>query len=363
MPALFFRDTGYTEAYYASRGLSCPAPLNCTWDEFPTLGLCYKTAALSKADWHTDCQEGDDSGCSYNIRGMTQFEIAEDFVFESKEVLANISNKWFNINNPLLTLVSLKRRKNREGKDRVNNATVTSFYPCVYTASSNVVNGLYTFRLLHSWRNESASVPDNSLTAKLTDIYMTPSQDQLHLAGKPFEPATYRIPGPVADLMRTTLRSTLVVRAGVSSNGSVEAAFAYEGYGNSKLVAFSFLTAAGVWEEIFASLTFGATSYIRGIEENTKYQVGGYQVSDFTIINVRWAWITLPASLFSFTILFLIVTIHTNRFLPAYKNSVLPLFFLSKEYEGRLSKPFTRDEMKEEAKTTKVKPDLIKRDR
>lgn len=358
---MFFKDSSYTEAYYASIGISCPSPFNCTWDEFATLGLCYETAALSEADWQTDCQKGDDSGCSYDIHGITQFKISENFVFESKEVLPTISQQWFNISNPLLTLVSLKRHNYSSVEYNLINITVTSFYPCVYTTSNNVVNGVYSFHLLDSWRNDSATVPDNSITANLPDIYMAPSQDQLHLASQPFEAATYYIPGPVANLVRSTLRATLVVRAGFNSNGSVEATFAYEGYGNSKLVAYSFLTGGGVWEKVFASLVLGATSYMRSTGENNIHRVMGYQVNVFTIINVRWAWITLPASLFSFAILFFIVTVRTNRLLPAYKNSVLPLFFLSRLGEGRLSKPFLRDEMEEEAGLTQLKFDLVRR--
>lgn len=282
LPAVYFKDASYTEAYYASIGLSCPSPSNCTWDEFATLGLCYKTAALSEADWQTDCQERGDSECSYNIRGITEFEIAANFVFESKEVLPSVSQQWFNISNPLLTLVSLKRHNYSSVEYHLINITVTSFYPCVYSTSNNVVNGVYSFHLLNSWRNESAAVPGNSLTANHLDIYMAPSQNQLHLDGQPFEAATYYIPGPVANLMRTTLRATLVVRAGFNSNGSVEAAFAYEGYGNSKLVAYSFLTGGGVWEKVFASLALGATSYMRSTAENTIHRVMGYQVNVFT---------------------------------------------------------------------------------
>ncbi|KAK7718700.1 hypothetical protein SLS64_002660 [Diaporthe eres] len=174
--------------------------------------------------------------------------------------------------------------------------TVTSFYPCVYTAVSNAVNGVYSFQIINAWRNESALVPDNNPVADLPDIYMTPSQSQLHLNDKPFDAATYHIPGPVADLMRTTLRSALVVRAGFNPNGSVEADFAYAGYGNSKLVAFSFLTIGGMWEQIFSSVVLGATSYMRSIRENQDFAVAGYQVMQFTIINVRWEWITLPVT-------------------------------------------------------------------
>lgn len=354
---MFFKDASYTEAYYASIGLSCPSPYNCTWDEFATLGLCYRIAELSEADWDTDCEDDDDDGCSFNIHGITQFEIAPNFVFESKEVSPVISRQWFNISNPLLTLISMKRHNIDTVEYKLFNITVASFYPCVYTTSNNVVNGVYSFHLLDSWRNESATVPDDSLTANLPDIYMTPSL----VADKPFEATTYHIPGRVADLMRTTLRAMLVVRAGYNSNGSVEAAFAYKGYGNSELVAFSFLTVKGVWEKVFSSLVLGATSYMRSTRENEEHRVMGYHVNVFTIINVRWAWITLPASLFSFAILFFIMTTRTNRLLPAYKNSVLPLYFLSKSCEEGLSKPFLRDEMEEEAKSTDAKFDLVRR--
>lgn len=358
---MFFKDASYTEAYYASIGLNCPSPFNCTWDEFATLGLCYRIAELGETHWQTDCQEDDDSGCSYDIHGITQFEITANFIFESKEVSPIISQQWFNISNPLLTLVSLKRHNLDTVEYKLLNITVASFYPCVYTTSNNVVNGVYSFHLLDSWRNESAAVTDNSLAANLPDVYMAPSQDQLHLAGKPFEAATYHIPGRVADLMRTTLRAILVVRAGYNSNGSVEAAFAYKGYGNSELVAFSFLTVKGLWEKVFSSLVLGATSYMRSTGENEEFRVMGYHVNVFTVINVRWAWITLPATLFSFAILFFIVTLRTNRLLPAYKNSILPLFFLSKLREERLSKQFPIDEMEKEASSTNLKFALVKR--
>lgn len=129
---MFFKDASYTEAYYASIGLSCPSLSNCTWDEFATLGLCHKTTALSDVDWQTDCQEEDDTGCSYDIPGITQFEITKNFVFESKEVLPDVSQQWFNISNPFLTLVSLKRHNYTSVECNLINLTVSSFYPCLH---------------------------------------------------------------------------------------------------------------------------------------------------------------------------------------------------------------------------------------
>lgn len=132
LPAVFFRDdASYMEAYYGSIGLSCPSPFNCTWDELPTLGLCYRIAELSEADWQTDCRDSDDSGCSYDIHGITQFEIAANFVFESKEVSPIISQQQFNISNPLLTLVSMKRHNFDTEEYKLLNITIATFYPCV----------------------------------------------------------------------------------------------------------------------------------------------------------------------------------------------------------------------------------------
>lgn len=361
--AVLFREVDYIENFYASRGISCPSPLNCTWDGFATLGLCYQIAELSEADWQTDCQADDGENCVYDIHGATRFDIATGFIFESKEVSANVSRHWFNISNPLLTLASLKRHNNTKVGYKAINITVTSFYPCVYTAVSNAANGVYSFHIIDSWRNESALVPSDNLTARLPDIFMAPSQDQLRLDGKPYEAVTYHIPGPVADLMRTTLRSTLVVRAGFSPNGSTQADFAYAGYGNSKLVASSFLNIAGQWETIFKSVVLGATSYMRSILENREHAVTGYQVAQFTIINVRWEWMVLPVSLFSFTIIFLITTVRANRYLPAYKNSILPLFFLPKLQGNDIPlKPFHKNEMVERARLTVVEIGL-RRDR
>lgn len=229
----------------------------------------------------------------------------------------------------------------------------------MYTAVSNAINGVYSFHIIDSWRNESALVPSNNLTARLPDIFITPNQDQLRLGGKLYETVTYQIPGPVADLMRTTLRSTLVVRAGFSSNGSTQADFTYAGYGNSKLVASSFLNVAGQWETIFKGVVLGATSYMRSILENREHAVTGYQVAQFTIINVRWEWMVLPVSLFTFTIIFLITTVRANRYLPAYKNSILPLFFLPKLQEKDIpSKPVHKHEIVEKAKSIVVEIEL-----
>lgn len=361
MPAVFFRESCYTKEYYASRNLICPSPFNCTWDEFPTLGLCYRIAELSETDWETNCQPSDDSECSYNIRGITQFEITPSFNFESKEVSPIISQQWLNISRPLLTLITMKRHNLDTVEYRLLNITIASFYPCVYTASANVTNGVYTFRFLHSWRNESALMPSNSITANLPDVFMTPTQDELQLDGTPFGTATYHIPGPVADLMRTTLRSILVVRAGFSSNGSIEAVYAYKGNGNSDLGAESFLTTGALWEKIFRSVVISASSYMRGTGENKEHLVMGYQVTQFTMINVRWEWLTLPAGLFILTIVFFIITERTNRRLPAYKNSVLPLFFLSKSQEEQtLLKTFAKHELEEKARSTPVKFELVR---
>lgn len=80
IPAVFYRESCHTKVY-ASAFNTCPSASNCTWDEFATLGLCYRIAELSEAAWQTDCEAGDDSGCSYDIRGITQFEIEANFVF------------------------------------------------------------------------------------------------------------------------------------------------------------------------------------------------------------------------------------------------------------------------------------------
>lgn len=360
MPAVLWRESCYTKEYYASRNLVCPSPFNCTWDAFPTLGLCYRIAELNEADWETNCQATDASACSYNIHGITQFEIATNFAFESKEVPPSVSQQWFNISNPMLTLISMKRHNLDTVEYRLVNITVASFYPCVYTTSANVTNGIYTFRFLDSWRNKSAAMPNDNLTAKLPDIFMTPTQNQLELVRTPFETTTYHIPGPVADLMRTTLRSTLVVRAGFNSDGSIEAVFAYKGHGNSKLGAESFLTTGALWEKIFRSVVISASSYMKGTGENKEHLVMGYQVTQFTMINVRWEWLILPAGLFTLTILFFITTTRTNWRLPAYKNSVLPLFFLSKLQEETLLKTSAKHEMEKRARSTSVKFELIR---
>lgn len=283
---MFFKDASYTEAYYASIGLSCPSLLNCTWGEFATLGLCHKTAALSDVDWRLIAGKRMIPDAHMIFPGSPSSKLPRTSFSSLKKCCPMYRQQWFNISNPFLTLVSLKRHNYTSVEYNLINLTVSSFYPCVYTTSNNVVNGVYNSHLLDSWRNQSAAVPENSLTASLPDVYMVPSQDQLHLAGQPFEAATYHIPGPVADLMRNTLRATLVVRTGFNSNGSVQAAFAYEGYGNSILVAYSFLTGGGVWEKVFASLVLGATSNMRATVENAIHRVTGYQVSVFTIINV-----------------------------------------------------------------------------
>lgn len=359
IPAVLYRESCYTKVY-ASAFNTCPSAANCTWDEFATLGLCYKIAELSEAAWQTDCEAYDNSGCSYDIHGITRFEIEANFVFESKEVPPTVSQQWFNISNPMLTLVSMKRHNLDTVEYKLLNITVATLYPCVYTASASVINGVYNFNFINSWRNQSAVV-SNDLTADLPDIFMVPTQDQLQIAdnGKPFESATYYIPGPVANLMRTTLRSALVFRAGYSSNGSVEANFTYHGHGNSELGAESFLTVAALWEKIFRSVVVSASYYMRGTAENKQYLVMGYHVTQFTMIKVRWEWLTLPVGLFILTILLFTITSRKSRGLPAYKNSVLPLYFLPKpEGEDTVLKTFAEQEMKETARSTAVRFDL-----
>ena len=330
----------YAQDYSALRGVSCPKHYNCSWDIFPTLGLCNRCAKLSDSDWETTCGRGS-TDCSYTINGMAHFEIRTPnaigfsaLMFESQEVSYEVSKHWFNVSNPLLTIASLSLKGN--GKDNYDyypptNVTVCTIYPCVRKIDSKYVEGRSDIGIFDSWRNESAQaaaddapqgVPD-----RLPDIYMEPSAEELGLDETTFQRQTYFIPGPVADLLRTTLRSTLLVRVWDANDTYEHWNFTYAGYGNSHIGAYNLAHVKPSLEQLLDTVALAVTYYIRTTYENRKYLVTGYITKRFPIINVRWGWIAFPVSLYGLVVAVFGFTVWKTRHIPAWKNSVLPFLF------------------------------------
>ncbi|KAM0815393.1 hypothetical protein AB5N19_01187 [Seiridium cardinale] len=326
--------SSYTASLQGIMGLQCPPRSNCSWDTHPTLGLCNQCAQLTDADWETTCGKrlGD---CSYNIHGVTQFDIQSTnkdnittLLFESKEVPSNVSQHWFNIRNPILTIASLKLNSN---KAKFNypptNATICTFYPCVRIITSNSVDGQANIGVVGSWRNEStfaASNDMNEIPEDLLDIYMAPSVEDLGIDNENFKDDIYHIPAAVAKLMRSTLRSTLLTRLWDTNASTLNYSFSSPGYGNSQLAALVYIYAGSIYPKVFDSVSLAATYYMRSMYENRKYRVTGYINLQVTMINIRWPWIIFPTSLYCLTILAFSITIWKTRHQPTLKNSIVP---------------------------------------
>lgn len=329
----------YTATYLSIMGLHCPVNSNCSWDTYPTLGICNACAKLTDADWDTTCGQ-QTADCSYNIRGVAQFDVKTrnvtnftTLVFESKEVPVNVSEHWFNISNPILTLATLRLPTNASATFYYppENATVCAFYPCVRTLASTSLAGQADLGVMGSWRNRSSSAAFgnevNGGLESMPDIYMAPSSDDLGVSNTSFEDTVYYISSPVANLMRTTLRSTLLTRVSEANPSMLPYEFSQSGYGNSQLGALSFIYIGANYAQIFDTVSLAATYYIRSLPENTKHQVTGYVNENITIIEVRWPWIILPCSLYILTVHVFAWTVWKTRGQPIWKNSIIP--FLS----------------------------------
>ena len=292
------------------------------------------------------------------MNGMARFEIRTPntigfsaLMFESQEVPHEVSKHWFNVSNPLLAIASLSFNGNgREDYDYYppKNATVYTIYPCVRKLDSSYVQGRSDIGIFDSWRNESAhtaaddapqGVPD-----RLPDIYMEPSAEELGLDEKTFQRQTYFISGPVADLLRTTLRSTLLVRVWDANDTYAHWNFTYTGYGNSHIGAYNLAHASPSFEQILDTVALAVTYYIRTTYENRKYLVTGYITKHFPIVNVRWGWIIFPVSLYGLTVAVFGFTVWKTRHIPTWKNSVLPLLFTFRlsEEDAQLEGPNER---------------------
>ncbi|KAK0387541.1 hypothetical protein NLU13_3787 [Sarocladium strictum] len=246
--------------------------------------------------------------------------------FETKEVAHNVSELFFNISNPILTIASL--RLNPRSSLPPRNATVSTIYPCVRKIDSRYVQGQASIGIFDSWRNGTRvdghttdGIPD-----RLHGIYMTPEAGDLGLEKANFTRNTYFIAGPVADLMRHTLRSTLLVRVWDGNRTYEQWSPSFPGYGNSFVGAFT-LAHAPSMEDLLETMALSITYYLRTLYENHKYRVIGYITKRSTIINVRWQWITFPIGVFAITVLIFAFTIAKTPRLPIWKNSVFPLLF------------------------------------
>lgn len=319
----------YTTSLQGIMGLHCPVGSNCTWDLHPTLGLCTECANLTDADWDTTCQ-GHPADCSYHIPGVAQFDARTPSVnstaslFESKEVPSNVSEHWFNISNPLLTIASL--RLSQKSNYPPQNVTICAFYPCVRTVTSTSVIGEADIGMVRSWRNtsSSAAVRDmNTIPEALPDIYLKPTPGDLGLDNDMFKDDVYYISATVANLTRKTLRSVLLVRVwGVDSSWGYS--FSQSGYGNSAIVSKCYGITSG-YTVFFDTISLAATYYIRSMYENRKNQITGYINTEQTIINVQWPWIIYPLSIFALILLVFIFTVWITRHETIWKNSTLPL--------------------------------------
>ncbi|KAK9426041.1 hypothetical protein SUNI508_12665 [Seiridium unicorne] len=267
--------SSYTASLQGIMGLQCPPRSNCSWDRYPTLGLCNQCAQLTDADWETTCgkRPGD---CSYNIHGVTQFDIQSTnkdnittLLFESKEVPSNVSQHWFNIRNPILTFASLKLDSNKaKFHYPPTNTTICTFYPCVRIIASDSVDGQANIGVVGSWRNEStfAATNDmNEIPEDLLDIYMAPSVEDLGIDNENFKDDIYHIPAAVAKLMRSTLRSILLTRLWDTNASTLNYSFSSPGYGNSQLAALVYIYTGSIYPKVFDSVSLAATYYIRSI--------------------------------------------------------------------------------------------------
>ncbi|KAL2209385.1 hypothetical protein CC79DRAFT_1382463 [Sarocladium strictum] len=299
----------------------------------------------SSSDWETDCEEGTED-CSYNFPGMASFEIKtpgvegySSLLFEAKEVAHNASQQWFDIGNPILTTLSL-RMQNGSSHLAPRNATLSTIYPCVRTIDSTYIQGQASVGVFDSWRNDTqvkTQIADG-IPINLPDVYMTPVAGDLKLSPSNFTKQTYFIAGPVADLLRTTLRSTLLVRVWDGNQTYEQWNATYTGYGNSYIGAFTLAHVPSI-EDVVDAIALSVTYYIRTLYENDSHRVIGYITKRTTIINVRWEWFTYPIGIFCIAIMiFIFAILRASSRVPVWKNSVFPLLFAFRECDEEYTK-------------------------
>lgn len=329
------QQRSYINGLQSFLGFECPQKSNCSWNQHHTIGLCNQCAELTPEDYYTNCGTPSAS-CSYNVPGVTQFDIEspnnESFTslrFESKEVPTNVSIKWFDISNPILTFASIRLNpETAHFNYPPTNASICSFYPFVRMILGRSIGGKNNLDFEGSWRNKSSSAANGNfedIPANLSDIYMIPRLEDLGIDNEHFKDAVYHIPAIVVNLMRTTLRSTLLTRVWDETNSPMHYNFSHPGFGNSQLAALRYTYAGTDYTTIFGSVSLGATYYMRQLRENKKYMVTGYINTQVTMNNVRWPWITLPAILYALTIVVFTLTVCITGGQPIWKNSLIPV--------------------------------------
>lgn len=103
------------------------------------------------------------------------------------------------------------------------------------------------------------------------------------------------------------------------------------------------------------SVASGLSYYLRTSSENNRYNVTRFAVRQDTIVNVTWAWITLPLVLQLTTVLFFVMTMHmsSKKMLGKSSNAALLLYGLNNnEVENSNSR---RGDLQKREKTSTMK--------
>ncbi|KAI1139380.1 hypothetical protein F5Y05DRAFT_381777 [Hypoxylon sp. FL0543] len=370
--AMLLRSQQNFERFYNSHQ-NCPTRNNCTWDMFPTLGVCSKCVNLTDI-MQTDCEQhpaGNVRNCSYSFPGVASFQIESSPSarsapwFFSKEISNNASDRLLNIGNPIIAVAMLRlpifdlANASSYNFYPPRNATACGLYHCVQTCTGSTTNAQAVVKIKHEWTNTSMDA-----SGETTDIVMTPSKEDLHIPTHvEYNTTAYYVPARVAKLVREFFRSQLVgnitVTAAQSANNQtitdIHPALDTTIYLVNPLAFATFTYVGGQMYIIYDSISTAVTLYYRTLQENANYSVVGYTNNSVPVVQVRWYWISLPLLMYVLSLILALLTLSFDQPLaPGWKNSSLAILFHGLEKMERFAEVRTLKEMEKEAEGIEV---------
>lgn len=332
----------------------CPSG-NCTFPLFDSLAVCGECKDVSKDVVNNDVGNlkemidkslgsfSGDFNVSYTLLGnaVVQFSVfisgndlaAGPLMVATTALPANISKLLFNLQDPFFTLAVLQfpnvSSVITEGSYFTSPpfTNVCSVYFCVNTYNVTVTNTVPNTTIVSSWTSDTGTpiIGGEDDSGEGYNLIETPDAVLERPANGIAGNHTYWIPAGTLAMLKTwmnhTFQGSLNTTGGEvdNSNGPV--------WVNDVMEA---LNVTSDWPALFSGLTTSMTTYIRssGLKNSVRNLTGvSYVVESY--VQVKWAWIAMPASLIGLSFTFLVSTIVINARKKAliWKSKSLPLLF------------------------------------
>jgi hypothetical protein len=335
---------------------------NCTWDPFPSLAICGTCEKLSLSNWTNTCGEArnNDYDCSWDLPGIVSLPIKANFsgtgyatayqYISTTDVPINTSGIYLGMGNPIITFVSM-------GFDRTDQSilfegpplqsNLCSFSYCVQTLNVSLTTGNSAKnQIIHTWFNNTlTNAHVRGEPQKYGDLILRPSDQDLNITLSSRHgpatttidniPANLSIPGVPQSYNFSLPANSSVFLVSWNAQGSLEKGLrqffntSFEVYRDNSSKWHSHSLNGDVTEYLaqndvgssVKSVALSLSQYLRTSHENTLYNVTGFATHVATIVNVTWAWVTLPLALVLASIAFLVATMYMSSEKMLWKSS------------------------------------------